>query len=75
MSERKGRLQPNRRDFLRIGGLSLCGVTVLDVLRARAQAEARGSPAQPGAMYEGVPMTAPETDRPCSSCFLPGQNR
>src|SRR5260221_2720527 len=27
----------SRRDFLRIGGLSLCGVTLLDVLRARAE--------------------------------------
>jgi hypothetical protein len=27
--------QVNRRDFLRIGGMSLCGVTLLDVLRAR----------------------------------------
>jgi len=26
----------HRRDFLRIGGLGLCGVTMLDVLRARA---------------------------------------
>src|SRR4051812_31896426 len=26
----------HRRDFLRIGGMSLCGVTLLDVLRARA---------------------------------------
>jgi len=32
---------PNRRDFLRIGGLGLCGVTMLDVLRAQA------APAQP----------------------------
>src|SRR5216684_698262 len=28
--------RPDRRDFLRIGGMSLCGVTMLDVLRARS---------------------------------------
>jgi hypothetical protein len=33
----------SRRDFLRIGGASLCGVTMLDVLRASARAA--GSPA------------------------------
>ena len=26
----------NRRDFLRIGGASLCGVSMLDILRAAA---------------------------------------
>ncbi len=26
----------HRRDFLRVGGLGLCGVTMLDVLRAQA---------------------------------------
>ena len=31
----------NRRDFLRIGGLSLCGLNVLDVLRAQASAGPR----------------------------------
>ncbi len=30
--------RPSRRDFLRVGGLGLCGVTMLDVLRARASA-------------------------------------
>jgi hypothetical protein len=34
--------QFNRRNFLRIGGASLCGVTLLDVLRA--QARAAGAP-------------------------------
>src|SRR5438094_759391 len=29
----------NRREFLRIGGASLCGVSLLDVLRARAGAD------------------------------------
>ena len=29
-------LRPHRRDFLRVGGLGLCGVTMLDVLRAQA---------------------------------------
>lgn len=28
----------NRREFLRIGGMSLCGVSLLDILRARASA-------------------------------------
>ena len=28
----------HRRDVLRIGGASLCGVSLLDVLRARSQA-------------------------------------
>ena len=28
----------HRRDFLRIGGLGLCGVTMLDVLRAQSSA-------------------------------------
>jgi hypothetical protein len=31
----------HRRDFLRIGGLGLCGVTMLDVLRAQAAAKPR----------------------------------
>jgi hypothetical protein len=35
--------QFTRRNFLQIGGASLCGVTMLDVLRARAQAA--GAPA------------------------------
>jgi hypothetical protein len=35
--------QFHRRDFLRIGGASLCGVGLLDLLRAKAQAA--GSPA------------------------------
>jgi hypothetical protein len=34
----------NRRDFLRIGGASLCGVTLLDLLRARAGATGRRPP-------------------------------
>ena len=39
----------HRRDFLRIGGLGLCGVTMLDVLRAQA---GRGSrPARPKAKH------------------------
>src|ERR1700722_16170666 len=33
--------QVNRRDFLRIGGATLCGVNMLDILRAAA------SPARP----------------------------
>src|SRR5688572_5501909 len=36
-------LQHTRRNFLRIGGASLCGVGLLDLLRARAQAA--GAPA------------------------------
>jgi hypothetical protein len=37
----------NRRDFLRIGGLGLCGVTMLDVIRAqRASASASNAPAR-----------------------------
>src|SRR5947209_18087093 len=31
--------QVHRRDFLRIGGLGLCGVTLLDVLRAQSKAD------------------------------------
>jgi hypothetical protein len=34
----------NSRDFLRIGGMSLCGVNMLDLLRARAGAAARRGP-------------------------------
>jgi hypothetical protein len=34
----------NRRDFLRIGGASLCGVNLLDLLRARAAASGRPNP-------------------------------
>ena len=34
----------NRRDFLRIGGMSLCGVNLLDLLRARAGAASRPEP-------------------------------
>jgi hypothetical protein len=33
-----------RRDFLRIGGASLCGVSLLDVLRARSQAAGGSAP-------------------------------
>src|SRR5580765_8275356 len=37
----------NRRDFLRIGGLGLCGVTMLDVIRAqKASASASNAPAK-----------------------------
>src|SRR5262249_4211351 len=32
-------LRHNRRDFLRIGGMSLCGVTLLDLLAAKARAD------------------------------------
>jgi hypothetical protein len=32
----------HRRDFLRIGGLGLCGVTMTDVLRARAAPSSKG---------------------------------
>src|SRR6516165_3946293 len=31
----------NRREFLRIGGASLCGVSLLDILHAQAQAAKR----------------------------------
>lgn len=31
----------HRRDFLRVGGLGLCGVTMLDVLRAQSEAAVR----------------------------------
>ncbi len=34
----------NRRDFLRIGGMSLCGVTLLDLLAARARADSVSGP-------------------------------
>ena len=34
----------HRRDFLRIGGASLCGVSMLDVLRAQAAAAAGRRP-------------------------------
>src|SRR5438552_11292905 len=34
----------NRRDFLRIGGLSLCGVNFLDVLRAQGRAAIQPAP-------------------------------
>jgi hypothetical protein len=36
--------QFTRRNFLQIGGASLCGVTLLDVLRARAQAAGAPTP-------------------------------
>jgi hypothetical protein len=37
---------PNRRDFLRIGGMSLCGVTMLDVLRAQSAPSKKASKAK-----------------------------
>lgn len=36
--------QFTRRDFLRIGGASLCGVNLLDIVRARAGAGGRSAP-------------------------------
>src|SRR3989440_988179 len=36
--------RPDRRDFLRIGGMSLCGVTMLDVLRAQGAAARKEGP-------------------------------
>ena len=33
--------QFNRREFLRIGGATLCGVSMLDLLRAKADATSR----------------------------------
>lgn len=36
----------SRRDFLRIGGASLCGVSLLDVLRAQARPAARAAKAK-----------------------------
>jgi len=44
MSDRKQSSRPDRRDFLRIGGMSLCGVTMLDVLRAQGAATHKGGP-------------------------------
>src|SRR5262249_41706824 len=35
--------RPDRRDFLRMGGMSLCGVTLLDVLQAQGAVGARKS--------------------------------
>jgi len=43
MSVRESSHNPNRRDFLRIGGMSLCGVTMLDVLRAQSATSRKGS--------------------------------
>jgi hypothetical protein len=37
-------LRHSRRDFLRIGGLSLCGVTLLDVLRAQGAPASKTTP-------------------------------
>jgi hypothetical protein len=37
-------LKHNRRDFLRIGGMSLCGVTLLDLLAAQGRADAKPAP-------------------------------
>src|SRR5262249_17992636 len=37
-------LRYNRRDFLRIGGISLCGVSLLDILAAQSRAESRSAP-------------------------------
>src|SRR5947199_9168339 len=44
MSMSKHSSGPDRRHFLRIGGMSLCGVTMLDVLRARGAASREGGP-------------------------------
>ena len=37
-------LRHSRRDFLRIGGASLCGVTLLDVLQAQGAAAGGRAP-------------------------------
>ncbi len=44
MSVRNPSLRPDRRDFLRIGGMSLCGVTLTGVLEAQAKAVSRSGP-------------------------------
>src|SRR5258708_24877223 len=46
MSVRESSPNPNRRDFLRIGGMSLCGVTMLDVLRAQSATSKKASKAK-----------------------------
>src|SRR5437763_5165211 len=46
MSVRTPFHHPNRRDFLRIGGMSLCGVTMLDVLRAQSATSRKGAKAK-----------------------------
>ncbi len=42
MNGRQDSARPNRRDFLRIGGMSLCGVTMVDLLRAQGAASPKG---------------------------------
>ncbi len=42
MSDRNDSFHSNRRDFLRIGGMSLCGVSMLDVLRAHSAPARKG---------------------------------
>jgi len=42
--------QVNRREFLRIGGASLCGVSMLDILKARASATTRRAGTTPKQM-------------------------
>src|SRR5262245_49848071 len=39
-------LRHTRRDFLRIGGMSLCGITMLDVLQARSAPAKKGGRAK-----------------------------
>src|SRR5262245_2689925 len=46
MLTRNGSPRPDRRDFLRIGGMSLCGVTLLDVLQAHARTSTKGAKAR-----------------------------
>src|SRR5262245_54814641 len=46
----KQSIRHNRRDFLRIGGMSLCGVTLLDVLRAQ------GATSEPGVKAKAKQM-------------------
>src|SRR5437667_8553883 len=43
--------QVHRRDFLRVGGMSLCGVTLSNALQARAEAAAKPAGKQPRAKH------------------------
>src|SRR6188508_2026847 len=52
----------HRRDFLRIGGASLCGVTLLDLLAARSQSACTSPPKAKAVIVCWMAGGPPHTD-------------